>query len=114
MRLTVTIEEYSLIKLGLQAYKTKNIDDCEDIDCLYNKIEQQFKQSLVVKSIKRNATKKATYVRMDRSKEKIRNIINLMNLENQKITVNSIAKRSGVSYNTVKKYNYLLQFDTTE
>jgi len=112
MRLTVTIEEYLLIQLGLKAYQEK-MDDIE-IDDLLNKIEKQFKQSFVTSSLKRNATKKATYTRMDNAKEKIRNAIDLMNLLNQKITINSVAKESGVSYNTVKKYSYLLQYDITE
>jgi len=112
MRLTVTIEEYLLIQGGLKNYQEK-MDDIK-IDNLLDKIEQQFKQSFITHSLKRNATKKATYTRMDNAKEKIRNTINLMNLSNQKITINSVAKESGVSYNTVKKYSYLLQYDITE
>lgn len=112
MRLTVTIEEYSLIQLGLNTYQEK-MDDIE-IDDLKKKLEKQFTQSFVTLSMKRNATKKATYTRMDKAKEKIRNTINLMNLTNQKITISSVSKESGTSYNTVKKYNYLLQYDTTK
>jgi len=112
MRLTVTIEEYSLIQFGLKAYQEKT-DDIE-IENLLDKLEQQFKQSIITHSMKRNATKKATYTRMDKAKEKIRNAINLMNLSNQKITITSVSKESGVSYNTVKKYSYLLQYDTTK
>ena len=112
MRLTVTIEEYSLIQLSLENYQEK-IDDHE-ITLLKEKLEKQFKQSFVTHSLKRNATKKATYVKMDRTKDKIRNAINLMNLENQKITINAVSKKADVSYNSVKKYSYLLQLDITE
>ena len=109
MRLTVTIEEYSLIQLSLENYQEK-IDDHE-ATLLKEKLEKQFKQSFVTHSLKRNATKKATYVKMDDAKDKIRNAVNLMNLENKKITINMVAKVSGCSYNTVKKYDYLLGFD---
>jgi L-fucose isomerase-like protein len=112
MRLTVTIEEYSLIQLSLENYQEK-IDDHE-VTLLKEKLEKQFKQSFVTHSLKRNATKKATYVKMDRTKDKIRNAINLMNLENQKITINAVSKKADVSYNSVKKYSYLLQLDITE
>ena len=112
MRLTVTIEEYSLIQLSLENYQEK-IDDHE-ITLLKEKLEKQFKQSFVTHSLKRNATKKATYVKMDRTKDKIRNAINLMNLENQKITINAVSKKADVSYNSVKKYSYLLQLNITE
>ena len=112
MRLTVTIEEYSLIQLSLENYQEK-IDDHE-ATLLKEKLEKQFKQSFVTHSLKRNATKKATYVKMGRTKDKIRNAINLMNLENQKITINAVSKKADVSYNSVKKYSYLLQLDITE
>ena len=112
MRLTVTIEEYSLIQLSLENYQEK-IDDHE-VTLLKEKLEKQFKQSFVTHSLKRNATKKATYVKMDRTKDKIRNAINLMNLENQKISINAVSKKADVSYNSVKKYSYLLQLDITE
>ena len=112
MRLTVTTEEYSLIQLSLENYQEK-IDNHE-ITLLKEKSEKQFKQSFVTHSLKRNATKKATYVRMDRTKDKIRNAINLMNLENQKISINAVSKKADVSYNSVKKYSYLLQLDITE
>ena len=51
MRLTVTIEEYSLIQLSLENYQEK-IDDHE-ITLLKEKLEKQFKQSFVTHSLKR-------------------------------------------------------------
>ncbi len=62
-----------------------------------------------IKTTKRNATKKATNIRVENAKNKIINTINLMLLENKKINVNSVSKESKVSYNTVKKYKYLLE-----
>ena len=58
--------------------------------------------------IKRNATKKAIEIKIQRAKDKIVNAVNLMNLENREITISSVAKVSGCSYNTVKKYKHLL------
>lgn len=43
------------------------------------------------------------------SKNKIQNTINLFLLYGNSITVNSIAKESGMSYNTVKKYEHMLK-----
>ncbi len=46
------------------------------------------------------ATKKREMV----AKEKIQNAINLLRIESRNITAYAIAKQSGCSYNTVKKY----------
>jgi len=61
------------------------------------------------KKIKRSikkilATDKATEARTAKAKEKIQNAINILRMENKKITHYSISKESGVSYVTVKKY----------
>jgi predicted transcriptional regulator len=50
------------------------------------------------------ATNKATKKRTDSAKKKIENAINIMRLENKKMTYYAIAKRANVSYNTAKKY----------
>jgi len=54
------------------------------------------------------ATKKAIETKQQNAKDKITNAVNLLNLENKKINVNSVAKISGYSYNTVKKYKHLI------
>lgn len=46
----------------------------------------------------------ATKVRTLKAKKKIQNAINILRMENKKITHYSIAKTAGVSYVTVKKY----------
>ena len=53
---------------------------------------------------KANAAEKATEARTKKAKEKIQNAINLLRMENKKITYYSVAKTAGVSYSTVKKY----------
>jgi len=50
------------------------------------------------------ATSKATESRIAKAKEKIQNAINLLRMENKKMTHYSIAKTAEVSYVTVKKY----------
>lgn len=72
---------------------------------LYTKIKNQYDTD-----ISRDITKKqssiqeATKHRTDTAKAKIINAINLHLFENKTITTYSIAKESGCSYNTVKKY----------
>ncbi len=72
---------------------------------LYTKIQEQYNAD-----INRDITKKqssiqeATKARERIAKEKINNAINLLRIENKNITVYAIAKKSGCSYNTVKKY----------
>jgi len=53
------------------------------------------------------ATATATATRTARAKEKIQNAINILRLENKKITYYTVAKTANVSYLTVKKYTDL-------
>jgi len=50
------------------------------------------------------ATNKATATRTAQAKAKIQNAVNLLRMENKKISYYSVAKTAGVSYSTVKKY----------
>jgi len=56
---------------------------------------------------KGSAAEKATEARMKKTKEKVINAINILRMENKEITPYQIAKVSGVSYNSAKKYNNL-------
>lgn len=56
------------------------------------------------KSKKIQSITKARNERIRDTKEKILNAINLCRLENKPLTVYQVAKISGCSYNTVKKY----------
>ena len=59
----------------------------------------------IKKSYKKHvAAEKATEARTAEAKKKIQNAINILRMENKKITYYSIAKVAGVSYSTVKKY----------
>ncbi len=77
----------------------------ESLKDLANEIIKEYHKP--IKTTKRNATKKATNTKIEIAKEKINNTINFMRLEGKKINVNSVARNSGVAYNTVKKYKYL-------
>lgn len=50
------------------------------------------------------ATREATESRTKAAKEKIQNAINILRMENKKITHYSISQVAGVSFTTVKKY----------
>jgi len=101
MRLTLTNDEITTIVVMLDNQQELN---------LAKKIRTQWYKPITM--TKRNATKKAIEIKQQKAKNKIINAINLMNLENKKINFNSVAKVSGCSYNTVKKYNHLfIQID---
>ena len=72
---------------------------------LYTKIQKQYNHD-----ISRDITKKqlsiqeATKHREHTAKAKIINAMNILRLENKPLSVYQVAKISGCSYNTVKKY----------
>jgi Fic family protein len=101
MRLTLTRDEIADIIVLLDIEKRQNYKD------LSKKIKEQWRKP--IKPSKRNATKKATEIKKQLTKDKIVNAVNLMNLEGKKITISSVAKVSGCSYNTVKKHSYLIR-----
>ena len=53
---------------------------------------------------KRESAKRARAILQSRTKEKIQNAINLLQVEGKEITAYSVAKTAGVSYNTARKY----------
>ncbi|MDY0122458.1 MAG: hypothetical protein RBR54_11000 [Sulfurimonas sp.] len=93
MRLTLNKKEveYILKKIENRELETKIKKQLE--------IEEQRDVSKKSKS-----ALKATKIRSDRAKAKIQNAINILRMENRKISYYSIAQSSGVSYSTVKKY----------
>ena len=100
-KVELTTEELIFLRLTLHT-----IDVNEDKLVLVKELEEKFfKAKLKIISFKKQkAIQKATEVRSDKAREKINNAINLLHLENKAITHYSIAKTSGVSYNTVKKH----------
>jgi len=108
MRITLSTDEAISIKvkLELMLMDISPDEDNEVLKALIERIDKELKKPTPIN--KQTAAKKATVVRQERVKEKIRNAINLLHLEDKKINVNSVSKMSGVAYNTVKKYSYLL------
>jgi len=108
MRLTVTQIEYDLLQTILKEFiqSTTRVD--LEAKALLLKLERQQRASLVIKVSKQKATKKAVEAKVSLAKDKITNAVNILNFENKKININSVAKLSTCSYNTVKKYSYLL------
>ena len=72
---------------------------------LYSKIQIQYDDDInrdITK--KQDAMKSATIARERATKEKIINAMNLLRMENKPLTAYQVAKESGCSYNTAKKY----------
>lgn len=89
----------------LQKY-INNTKPTNDDFILFNEMKEIVNNPKAInRSIKKQiAISKATKARTLKAKEKIQNAINLLRMENKKVTHYSIAKIAGVSFNTVKKY----------
>jgi len=101
MRLTLTETEFQTLVKSLE----KN-SEVELVDML---LEKKEKYQKTITPLKRNATKKAIRTKEKIAKEKLNSTVNLMRLMNETININSVAKESGLAYNTVKKYKHLFQ-----
>lgn len=96
MRLTLTNDE--VIEL-MEAIAKSNYP-------LHSKIQKQYEENInrdITK--KRTSIQEATKRRERTAKNKIINAINMLRLQGKEITPYAIAKESGCSYNTVKKYH---------
>lgn len=72
---------------------------------LYTKIKEQYEADRSKDITKKQSSiQEATKHREHTAKAKIINAINILRLEDKDITTYAIAKESGCSYNTVKKY----------
>ena len=85
---------------------TKLLNIIQSIDAeLYNAIYNQYEADTIKdKSKKQLSIQEATKQRTATAKAKINNAINLLRIESRALTPYAIAKESGCSYNTVKKY----------
>ena len=95
MRLTFSEDEF---------YQYFEVLKKADIDLANDFLNKKIKAGESKTAKKTEAARAATEVRTKRAKEKIENAMNLLRIENKKINYNTIAKRAGVSYLTVKKY----------
>ena len=111
------IEEMSIEeKIGHRARVDFRIDDFRYIyETIINSEMNDFHKKEILKYfkgarlIKRSFDKKlameiATRARSKKAKEKIQNAVNMLRLQGDPITIYSVSKVGGVSYNTVKKY----------
>ena len=84
-------EKYNSYYLELESFKSLN-------EMIHNPKEIKYSGA------KGNAAANATEARSKKAKAKIDNAINILRMENKKITHYAIAKIGNVSYNTVTKY----------
>ena len=80
----------------------ESLEDCHEREVLLKALDNA--KIIEYSPNKANAAEKATKARTAKAKEKIQNAVNILRMEDKKITYYSIAKTAGVSYTTVKKY----------
>jgi len=80
----------------------ESLEDCHEREVLLKALDNA--KLIKYSTNKAIAAEKATAARTKKAKEKIQNAINILKMEDKKITYYSVAKTSGVSYTTVKKY----------
>lgn len=116
MRISITDEETIILCAGiktgvehhlLELKKIFGDDGVELLGSIYNNIYKERAKPISV--AKKNATKKANEKRTKYAKEKIVSAINILRLESKKITIYSVSKKAGVSYNTAKKYKNFIE-----
>jgi len=110
LRLNLKKEEYQLLINMINNMNYKESDFKEEgifekygfcKDTLFKKL-QNVKQ--IDTASKRIATINANQAKTNKSKKAIETAINILRLENKNITVYSVTKQAGISYNTAKKY----------
>ena len=100
-RLTLEYEHYQLLKKYIL-----NATISEEDTIMFNEIKEKIENPIKIEwsAKKLIAADKATAVRTEKAKKKIENAMNILRMENKKLTYYSIAKKAQVSYITVKKY----------
>ena len=111
MRITINDNQAALLveaisKITMRHYENLTKDELMLLDKLSDKIDDE--QRKEVSPNKKKAMKRATNARTQKAKEKIENAINILRMENRPITIYSVSKESGVSYNTASKYAKLI------
>ncbi len=72
-------------------------------------ILEKYSVSDQISAMRAKSVAKATKVRQDTAKRKIEDAVNLLRLENRNISEYAVAKKSGCSINTVKKYREFIR-----
>lgn len=116
MRITISQDDSIMIssgiKTGLESHKKDIVkifgeDGLEALERLYSEIHKGW--ATPISKLKRNAIQKANEIRVKKAKKKIEMAVNLLRLENKKITVYSVSKEAKVSFNTAKKYKSFIE-----
>jgi len=98
MRLSIENIEFTLPNRLIDAVIEGKIKDTE----IANAINTLLTKSKVINRLK--DPEKARAVKTTKTKEKIQNAINLLRLQGKPVNPYQVAKLSGVSYNTARKY----------
>ncbi len=98
MRLELEGIEFTLPNRLIDAVIEGKVKDIE----IANAVNTLLTKSRVINKLKN--PEKARAVKTTKTKEKIQNAINLLRLQGKPINAYQIAKLSGVSYNTARKY----------
>ena len=98
MRLSIEGIEFTIPNRLIDASIQGRIKDADII----NAINTLLTKSKVINKLK--DPKKARAIKITKTKEKIQNAINLLRLQGEPINPYRVAKLSGVSYNTARKY----------
>ena len=92
------------ISIEKKALKDKETGELpEDLKRAFEIIEK-YSAKIPPSPKKVESAKRASKIKAERTKEKVINAINLLRLQGEEITPYKVAKISGVSYNTAKKY----------
>ena len=111
MRITINDDEAFLLtnaisKITMGHYDNLTKKELIVLDRVSDKIEDERRRETSPK--KKKAMLIATNARIEKAKKKIENAINILRMENRPITIYSVSKESGVSYNTASKYSGLI------
>lgn len=111
MRITINENQAALLieaisKITMGHYDNLTKDELMTLYKISDKIDDE--QRREISPEKQKAMIKATNSRIQKAKSKIENAINLLRMENRPITIYSVSKESGVSYNTASKYSELI------
>ena len=109
MRVKIFGVEMTVPNKLLDKMDTLDFDKLSDDEReLFNSVNKLITKGKVIisdeESNKRKNAKKATVAKVNKTKEKIQNAINLLRLQGNPINPYQVAKLSGVAYNTARKY----------
>ena len=105
-RLDLNESEFDCLKRYIDFEKMEEVANKYKEECIESTLLEKLNNPKVIEYSQKRvvASFRATESRTKAAKEKIQNAINILRMENKKITHYSIAQTSGVSFTTVKKY----------